>query len=98
MASGRLPESVIPAPFAAYAGDDGTIEPFSEWPLRLGTIPVAYGNEPARPVSQERPVSDVRVTIERDSEREERVVTTGTTAADLFPGERTVIAARWPES
>ncbi|MGW8575490.1 threonine--tRNA ligase [Streptomyces niveus] len=39
-------------------------------------------------------MSDVRVTIERDSEREERVVTTGTTAADLFPGERTVIAAR----
>ncbi|EST20224.1 threonyl-tRNA synthetase [Streptomyces niveus NCIMB 11891] len=34
------------------------------------------------------------MTIERDSEREERVVTTGTTAADLFPGERTVIAAR----
>ncbi|WP_405620071.1 threonine--tRNA ligase [Streptomyces sp. NBC_01511] len=39
-------------------------------------------------------MSDVRVTIERDSEREERVVTTGTTAAELFPGERTVIAAR----
>ncbi|MEV8333967.1 threonine--tRNA ligase [Streptomyces niveus] len=39
-------------------------------------------------------MSDVRVTIERDSEREERVVTTGTTAADLFPGERAVIAAR----
>ncbi|WP_329389856.1 threonine--tRNA ligase [Streptomyces sp. NBC_01716] len=39
-------------------------------------------------------MSDVRVTIERDSEREERVVTTGTTAADLFPGERTVVAAR----
>ncbi|MEV8342621.1 threonine--tRNA ligase [Streptomyces niveus] len=39
-------------------------------------------------------MSDVRVTIERDSEREERVVTTGTTAADLFPGDRTVIAAR----
>ncbi|WP_282798292.1 threonine--tRNA ligase [Streptomyces sp. CC224B] len=32
--------------------------------------------------------------IQRDSEREERVVTTGTTAADLFPGERTVVAAR----
>ncbi|MBL3807678.1 MULTISPECIES: threonine--tRNA ligase [Streptomyces] len=32
--------------------------------------------------------------IQRDSEREERVVTTGTTAADLFAGERTVIAAR----
>ncbi|WP_330176752.1 threonine--tRNA ligase [Streptomyces sp. NBC_01498] len=39
-------------------------------------------------------MSDVRVTIQRDSEREERVVTTGTTAADLFPGERTVVAAR----
>ncbi|MBW5481736.1 threonine--tRNA ligase [Streptomyces bambusae] len=39
-------------------------------------------------------MSDVRVIIQRDSEREERVVTTGTTAADLFPGERTVIAAR----
>ncbi|KOT90996.1 threonine--tRNA ligase [Streptomyces sp. NRRL F-5755] len=47
-----------------------------------------------RPRSQERPVSDVRVTIQRDSEREERVVTTGTTAADLFQGERSVVAAR----
>ncbi|KOT35078.1 threonine--tRNA ligase [Streptomyces rimosus subsp. rimosus] len=48
----------------------------------------------SRPRSQERPVSDVRVTIQRDSEREERVVTTGTTAADLFQGERSVVAAR----
>ncbi|MFI0913036.1 threonine--tRNA ligase [Streptomyces abikoensis] len=39
-------------------------------------------------------MSDVRVIIQRDSEREERVVTTGTTAADLFSGERTVVAAR----
>lgn len=39
-------------------------------------------------------MSDVRVAIQRDSEREERVVTTGTTAAELFPGERTVVAAR----
>ncbi|MEU5582061.1 threonine--tRNA ligase [Streptomyces huasconensis] len=39
-------------------------------------------------------MSDVRVIIQRDSEREERVVTTGTTAADLFPGERTIVAAR----
>ncbi|QXE37822.1 threonine--tRNA ligase [Streptomyces sp. GMY02] len=39
-------------------------------------------------------MSDVRVIIQRDSEREERVVTTGTTAAELFPGERSVIAAR----
>ncbi|MDJ1132330.1 threonine--tRNA ligase [Streptomyces iconiensis] len=39
-------------------------------------------------------MSDVRVTIQRDSEREERVVTTGTTAAALFEGERSVIAAR----
>ncbi|MCF3962979.1 threonine--tRNA ligase [Streptomyces fuscigenes] len=39
-------------------------------------------------------MSDVRVIIQRDSEREERVVTTGTTAADLFPGERAVVAAR----
>ena len=36
-------------------------------------------------------MSDVRVIIQRDSEREERVVTTGTTAAELFPGERTVV-------
>jgi threonyl-tRNA synthetase len=34
------------------------------------------------------------VIIQRDSEREERVVTTGTTAAELFAGERTVVAAR----
>ncbi|MDX3518697.1 threonine--tRNA ligase [Streptomyces scabiei] len=39
-------------------------------------------------------MSDVRVIIQRDSERDERVVTTGTTAADLFAGERTVVAAR----
>ncbi|EFF90057.1 MULTISPECIES: threonine--tRNA ligase [Streptomyces] len=39
-------------------------------------------------------MSDVRVIIQRDSEREERTVTTGTTAADLFAGERTVVAAR----
>jgi threonyl-tRNA synthetase len=34
------------------------------------------------------------VIIQRDSEREERVVTTGTTAAELFAGERSVVAAR----
>jgi threonyl-tRNA synthetase len=34
------------------------------------------------------------VIIQRDSEREERVVTTGTTAADLFDGDRTIVAAR----
>ncbi|AOT57980.1 MULTISPECIES: threonine--tRNA ligase [Streptomyces] len=39
-------------------------------------------------------MSDVRVIIQRDSEREERVVTTGTTAADLFAGERAIVAAR----
>ncbi|WP_031507690.1 threonine--tRNA ligase [Streptomyces megasporus] len=39
-------------------------------------------------------MTDVRVIIQRDSEREERVVTTGTTAADLFDGDRSVIAAR----
>ena len=39
-------------------------------------------------------MSDVRVVIQRDSEREERVVTTGTTAAELFAGERTIVAAR----
>jgi threonyl-tRNA synthetase len=39
-------------------------------------------------------VADVRVIIQRDSEREERVVTTGTTAADLFAGDRSIVAAR----
>jgi threonyl-tRNA synthetase len=39
-------------------------------------------------------VSELRVIIKRDSEREERVVTTGTTAADLFEGDRSVVAAR----
>jgi threonyl-tRNA synthetase len=39
-------------------------------------------------------VSDVRVIIQRDSEREERVVTTGTTAANLFDGDRSIVAAR----
>ncbi|MDT0545301.1 MULTISPECIES: threonine--tRNA ligase [Streptomyces] len=39
-------------------------------------------------------MSDVRVIIQRDSEREERVVTTGTTAAALFDGDRSIVAAR----
>ncbi|MGY0056958.1 threonine--tRNA ligase [Streptomyces sp. LZ34] len=39
-------------------------------------------------------MSDVRVSIQRDSEREERVVTTGTTAAGLFDGDRSIVAAR----
>ena len=39
-------------------------------------------------------MSDVRVIIQRDSEQEERVVTTGTTAAELFAGRRSIIAAR----
>jgi threonyl-tRNA synthetase len=34
------------------------------------------------------------VIIQRDSEQEERVVTTGTTAAELFAGQRSIIAAR----
>ncbi|MEU7367317.1 threonine--tRNA ligase [Streptomyces hygroscopicus] len=39
-------------------------------------------------------MSDVRVIIQRDSEREERVVATGTTTADLFAGDRSVVAVR----
>ncbi|MCZ4097527.1 threonine--tRNA ligase [Streptomyces sp. SID13666] len=40
-------------------------------------------------------MSDVRVIIIRDSvEREERVVTTGTTAGELFDGDRSIVAAR----
>ncbi|MFI2609051.1 threonine--tRNA ligase [Kitasatospora sp. NPDC018619] len=39
-------------------------------------------------------MTDVRVTISREPDREERVVTTGTTAADLFADDRSVIAAR----
>ncbi|MEW2042963.1 threonine--tRNA ligase, partial [Streptomyces sp. NPDC005534] len=39
-------------------------------------------------------MSEVRVVIQRDSEREERVVTTGTTAAELFAGQRSIVAAR----
>ncbi|WP_069814119.1 threonine--tRNA ligase [Streptomyces sp. TP-A0874] len=39
-------------------------------------------------------MSDVRVIIKRDSEREERVVTTGTTAAELLGGDRSTVAAR----
>lgn len=54
----------------------------------------AYASGGAPTFRQESPVSDVRVIIQRDSEREERVVTTGTTAADLFDGERTIVAAR----
>ncbi|MDH6114238.1 threonyl-tRNA synthetase [Kitasatospora sp. MAP12-15] len=39
-------------------------------------------------------MTDVRVTISREPDREERVVTTGTTAADLFADDRAIIAAR----
>ena len=64
--------------------------PFRGGRPRLGTIRLCAhsGMAPQPTFSQERPVSDVRVIIQRDSEREERVVTTGTTAAELFAGER----------
>ncbi|MFC5909277.1 threonine--tRNA ligase [Streptacidiphilus monticola] len=39
-------------------------------------------------------MSDVRVVISREPDREERVVTTGTTAAELFQDDRSIIAAR----
>ncbi|MFE0465106.1 threonine--tRNA ligase [Kitasatospora sp. NPDC058965] len=39
-------------------------------------------------------MTDVRVIINREPDREERVVTTGTTAADLFAEDRSVVAAR----
>ncbi|GAA4976423.1 threonine--tRNA ligase [Yinghuangia aomiensis] len=39
-------------------------------------------------------MSDARVIIKRDPEREERLVATGTTAAELFGGDRSVVAAR----
>ncbi|WP_129838438.1 threonine--tRNA ligase [Streptomyces sp. RFCAC02] len=39
-------------------------------------------------------MADIRVIIQRDSEREERVVTTGTTAAALFEDDRSVVAVR----
>ncbi|KOV30802.1 threonine--tRNA ligase [Streptomyces sp. XY431] len=46
------------------------------------------------PARQERPVTDVRVIINREPDREERVVTTGTTAAELFADDRSIIAAK----
>lgn len=39
-------------------------------------------------------MTDVRVIINREPDREERVVTTGTTAAELFADDRSIIAAR----
>jgi threonyl-tRNA synthetase len=39
-------------------------------------------------------VTDVRIIINREPDREERVVTTGTTAAELFADDRSIIAAR----
>ncbi|MGW6913625.1 threonine--tRNA ligase [Kitasatospora sp. NPDC054939] len=39
-------------------------------------------------------MTDVRVIISREPDREERVVTTGTTAAELFADDRSIIAAR----
>ncbi|MFJ6213649.1 threonine--tRNA ligase [Streptomyces sp. NPDC092296] len=39
-------------------------------------------------------MTDVRVFISREPDREERVVTTGTTAAELFAGDRSIVAAR----
>ncbi|RKN12684.1 threonine--tRNA ligase [Streptomyces radicis] len=61
-------------------------------------MPTAQRRLPPYAMSQERPVSDVRVIIKRDSEREERVVATGTTAAAIFEGDRSVVATRvWGE-
>lgn len=39
-------------------------------------------------------MSDLRVTVQHAEQRDDRVVTTGTTAADLFAADRSVIAAR----
>lgn len=39
-------------------------------------------------------MTDVRIIINREPDREERVVTTGTTAAELFAEDRSIIAAR----
>ncbi|MER5863641.1 threonine--tRNA ligase [Kitasatospora sp. NPDC002040] len=39
-------------------------------------------------------MTDVRIIINREPDREERVVTTGTTAAELFADDRSIIAAR----
>ncbi|MBP0448504.1 threonine--tRNA ligase [Kitasatospora sp. RG8] len=39
-------------------------------------------------------MTDVRVIINREPDREERVVTTGTTAAELFADDRSIIAVR----
>ncbi|MBL7497874.1 threonine--tRNA ligase [Frankia sp. CNm7] len=39
-------------------------------------------------------MSDLRVTVQHAEQRDERVVTTGTTAADLFAADRSVVAAR----
>ncbi|MFJ1705192.1 threonine--tRNA ligase [Kitasatospora sp. NPDC088346] len=39
-------------------------------------------------------MTDVRIIINREPDREERVVTTGTTAADLFADDRSIVAAR----
>ncbi|MBX6391369.1 MAG: threonine--tRNA ligase [Frankia sp.] len=39
-------------------------------------------------------MSDLRVTVQHAEQRDERVVTAGTTAADLFADDRSVIAAR----
>jgi threonyl-tRNA synthetase len=43
---------------------------------------------------KERPVSDFPVTIADGPSRDERTVTVGTTLADLFAGDRSVVAAR----
>jgi len=39
-------------------------------------------------------VSDLRVTVQHAEQRDDRVVTTGTTAAELFAADRAVVAAR----
>jgi threonyl-tRNA synthetase len=43
---------------------------------------------------KESPVSDFAVTIADGPSRDERTVTVGTTLADLFAGDRSVVAAR----
>jgi threonyl-tRNA synthetase len=52
------------------------------------------GEQPGPPTPEEHVVSDVSIVVRTPAGSEQRVVTAGTTAADLFEGDRSVVVAR----
>src|SRR6185437_493139 len=72
--------------------------PLSVRSCRAAHLRAAPEVDEAEQTNKETTVSEIRVTIDRQAERAERTVTTGTTVGDLFAaefgGDRSNIAAR----